>query len=79
MALSVVIGESAAVDILITLPAVLDVFDQPVLARCQLQEIRSVKDKLPQRLRSSRRLPDAPDLPRPLGVGRPIRAGAACR
>jgi len=32
--------------------AVLDVFDQPVLARCQLHKIRTVEDKLPQRLRS---------------------------
>ncbi len=32
--------------------AVLDVFDHPVLARCQLHKIRNVKDKLPQRLRS---------------------------
>jgi len=31
--------------------AVLDVFDRPVLARCQLHKIRNVKDKLPQRLR----------------------------
>jgi putative transposase len=31
--------------------AVLDVFDQPVLARCQLHKIRNVRDKLPQRLR----------------------------
>jgi len=31
--------------------AVLDVFDAPVLARCQLHKIRNVRDKLPQRLR----------------------------
>jgi len=31
--------------------AVLDVFDHPVLARCQLHKVRNVKDKLPQRLR----------------------------
>jgi len=31
--------------------AVLDVFDTPVLARCQLHKIRNVGDKLPQRLR----------------------------
>jgi len=30
---------------------VLDVFDAPVLARCQLHKIRNVRDKLPQRLR----------------------------
>ena len=33
--------------------AVLDVFDSPVLARCQLHKIRNVRDKLPQRLRQS--------------------------
>ena len=31
--------------------AVIDVFDKPVMARCQLHKIRNVKDKLPQRLR----------------------------
>jgi transposase-like protein len=31
--------------------AVLDVFDHPVLARCQLHKIRNVQDKLPQKLR----------------------------
>ncbi|MGH9252619.1 MAG: transposase, partial [Acidimicrobiales bacterium] len=31
--------------------AVLDVFDHPVLARCQLHKIRNVSDKLPQRMR----------------------------
>ena len=31
--------------------AVRDVFDTPVLARCQLHKIRNVGDKLPQRLR----------------------------
>ena len=31
--------------------AVLDVFDQPVIARCQLHKIRNVRDHLPQRLR----------------------------
>ncbi len=32
--------------------AVLDVFDHPVLARCQLHKLRNVKDHLPQRMRS---------------------------
>lgn len=32
--------------------AVLDVFDRPVLARCQLHKIRNVQDKLPQKMRS---------------------------
>ena len=31
--------------------AVLDVFDKPVIQRCQLHKIRNVRDKLPQRLR----------------------------
>jgi putative transposase len=41
--------------------AVLDVFDHPVIQRCQLHKIRNVKDHLPQRLRSSvgRRMTDA--------------------
>jgi putative transposase len=30
--------------------AVLDVFDHPVIARCQLHKIRNVRDKLPERL-----------------------------
>jgi transposase-like protein len=32
--------------------AVLDVFDRPVLARCQLHKIRNVQDKLPEKMRS---------------------------
>ncbi len=31
--------------------AVLDVFDAPVIQRCQLHKVRNVRDKLPQRLR----------------------------
>jgi len=31
--------------------AVVDVFDHPILARCQLHKIRNVQDKLPQHLR----------------------------
>ncbi len=31
--------------------AVLEVFDKPVIQRCQLHKIRNVRDKLPQRLR----------------------------
>jgi len=31
--------------------AVIDVFDRPVIGRCQLHKIRNVKDHLPQRLR----------------------------
>jgi putative transposase len=33
--------------------AVLDVFDAPVLGRCQLHKIRNVRDRLPERLRST--------------------------
>ncbi len=33
--------------------AVLDVFDKPVLARCQLHKLRNVTDKLPQEMRSA--------------------------
>jgi len=32
--------------------AVLDVFDHPVLARCQLHKIRNVRDRLPEKLRA---------------------------
>ena len=31
--------------------AVADVFDHPVMARCQLHKVRNVKDRLPQRMR----------------------------
>jgi transposase-like protein len=31
--------------------AVLDVFDRPVIQRCQLHKIRNVRDRLPERLR----------------------------
>ena len=33
--------------------AVLDVFDQPVIQRCQLHKLRNVLDKLPERLRET--------------------------
>jgi putative transposase len=32
--------------------AVLDVFDRPVIGRCQLHKIRNVQDRLPEKLRS---------------------------
>jgi putative transposase len=32
--------------------AVLDVFDRPVIARCQLHKVRNVQDRLPDKLRS---------------------------
>ena len=31
--------------------AVVDVFDSPVIQRCQLHKIRNVADRLPERLR----------------------------
>jgi putative transposase len=33
--------------------AVLDVFDHPVIQRCQLHKIRNVQDRLPEKLRST--------------------------
>lgn len=41
--------------------AVIDVFDQPVIQRCQLHKIRNVRDKLPEKLRPlvERRMRDA--------------------
>ena len=33
--------------------AVRDVFDKPVIARCQLHKIRNVRDRLPERLRAT--------------------------
>jgi putative transposase len=32
--------------------AVLDVFDRPVIARCQLHKIRNIQDRLPEKMRS---------------------------
>jgi transposase-like protein len=32
--------------------AVLDVFDRPVIGRCQLHKIRNIQDRLPEKLRS---------------------------
>ena len=41
--------------------AVLDVLDYPVIQRCQIHKVSNVKDRLPQRLRSSvgRKMTDA--------------------
>jgi putative transposase len=41
--------------------AVVEVFDQPVIQRCQLHKIRNVRDKLPEKLRAlvERRMRDA--------------------
>ena len=59
--------------------AVLDVFDRPVIQRCQLHKIRNVRDRLPERLRPVVAGPDAPGLPRRLGAGRRGRADRAGR
>jgi transposase-like protein len=52
--------------------AVLDVFDHPVIGRCQLHKIRNVRDRLPERLRSTvaKRMraayhADSPSTPKP--------------
>jgi putative transposase len=54
--------------------AVLDVFDHPVIARCQLHKLRNVQDRLPQKLRSvvAKRMRG---LPRPDRAGCPSRTG----
>ena len=50
--------------------AVLDVFDHPVIARCQQHKLRNVRDKLPERPPRSGRAPHARRLPRRLRAGR---------
>ena len=59
--------------------AVLDVFDQPVIARCQLHKIRNVQDQLPEKLRIGGGRPDAAGLPRRLRAGRRGRTDRAGR
>ena len=59
--------------------AVLDVFDRPVIGRCQLHKIRNVQDRLPDKLRSVVDRADAPGLPRRLRAGRRGRADRAGR
>jgi transposase-like protein len=49
--------------------AVVDVFDHPVIARCQLHKIRNVRDRLPEKLRSVVTA-DAAGLPRRVRAGR---------
>ena len=39
--------------------AVLDLFDRPVIERCQLHKIRNLRVRLPRRLRSRVQAPDA--------------------
>lgn len=46
-------------------PAVLDVFNHPVIARCQLHKLKNVQDRLPQKLRSVVAKADARGLSRP--------------
>jgi hypothetical protein len=52
------------------------VFDQPVISRCQLHKLRNVRDKLPEKMRSDHELFDAvhQDVPR-LGRHSPTRRG----
>ncbi len=58
-------------------PAVKEVFDQPVIARCQLHKLRNVRDHLPEKHARSRRQADAHGLPRRLRArGRGAARGA---
>jgi mutator family transposase len=56
--------------------AVTDVFDHPVIQRCQLHKLRNVADRLPdavaKRMRAADRNPRSAD-----GPGRPLRRCAA--
>ena len=56
--------------------AVLDVFDRPVIGRCQLHKIRNVEDHLPREAAHQGRQQDAAGLPRRLRAGRRGRAVA---
>ena len=53
-----------------------DVFDRPVIGRCQLHKIRNVEDHLPEKLRTVGHRADAAGLPRRLRAGRRGRAAA---
>jgi putative transposase len=59
--------------------AVLEVFDHPVLARCQLHKIRNVKDHVPQRMRTTveRRMREAYHAPSALDAQARLEALAA--
>ena len=48
--------------------AVKDVFDKPLIQRCQQHKIRNVRDRLPERLRAVDGETDAPGLPRRIGA-----------
>jgi hypothetical protein len=45
-----------------------DVFDKPVIARCQQHKIRNVTDELPERLKSVTEKADAAGLPHRVGA-----------
>lgn len=59
--------------------AVVDVFDRPVIQRCQLYKIRNVRDKLPEKLRVlvERRMRDAYHADSPLAAEAKLTALAA--
>ena len=57
--------------------AVDDVFDHPVVQRCQLHKLRNVADRLPDARRFDGGQADAGRLPPPRPAGRPGRAGSA--
>ena len=59
--------------------AVLDVFDRPVIGRCQLHKIRNVEDHLPGEAALHGHLPDAAGVSRRLRAGRRGRAVRAGR
>ena len=48
--------------------AVKDVFDKPLIQRCQQHKIKNVRDKLPETAPRGRRAADAPGLPRRIGA-----------
>jgi transposase-like protein len=59
--------------------AVLDVFDHPVIQRCQLHKIRNVRDKLPEKLRvvAEKRMREAYHADTPLAAEAKLTALAA--
>ena len=59
--------------------AVREVFDHPVIGRCQLHKIRNVQDHLPEKLRGLVGQRMRQRLPRRLRPGRPSAAGGVGR
>ena len=57
--------------------AVKEVFDHPVIARCQLHKLRNVRDHLPEKMRGPGRNADAGRLPRRLRARGPGAARGA--